>query len=161
MTTTRRYCTKHPITAERNDSLSTVAQRMRDHHVGCVVVVDRGPQGERLPVGLLTDRDIVVRVLAQTDRHLEQVCVADVMAQPVVSVKDTLDVAESLRIMRSAGVRRVPVTDATGALVGLLSFDDLLEYYEQQIVELATLLERERRHESSKLGASELGAGER
>lgn len=122
---------------------------MRELHVGCLVIVEDGPHDTLEPVGILTDRDIVVGVLAQTDQQLHLVRVDDVMTRKLLVVRETEDLDEALRRMRAAGVRRAPVLSAEGALRGLLSFDDILEHVQEQIGALVALLGRERRREQA------------
>ncbi|HKY38641.1 MAG TPA: CBS domain-containing protein [Polyangiaceae bacterium] len=90
----------------------------------------------------MTDRDLVVRVLAQTDRYLDQVRADDVMSKPVLTARDDDDLAEALAVMRAGGVRRLAVVDANGAVVGLLSFDDLICHLQGSLGEFAALLRR-------------------
>lgn len=149
MSTLRAFCTKPPVTAQRHESLRAVAQRMRDAHVGCVVVTEEGVRGDVKPIGILTDRDIVIKALAQTDRYLEQVRVDDIMVQPPVTLGDDAEVAQALRTMRSVGIRRIPIVNQAGALVGLVSIDDLFAHYEHVFGTLGVLVQHERGHESS------------
>lgn len=138
-----------PVTARGGEGLLDAARRMRELHVGCLVVVEDGPRDTARPVGILTDRDIVVGVLAQTDQKLHLLRVDDVMTRNLVLVRESDDLDEALRRMRSSGVRRVPVIDAGGALKGLLSFDDVLQHVEIQIGALTGLIGRERRREEA------------
>ena len=147
MPTVSDYCNHEPISARRDFSLLDAAGLMRDNHVGCVVVVEENAQGVRRPVGILTDRDIVVGVLAQTDRQLHLVRVDDVMTVNPVIAKESDDLSDTLMTMRANGVRRVPVVSDNGALAGVLSFDDLLDYIEDEVRDLARLVTRERRRE--------------
>lgn len=123
-----------------------VASRMRDEHVGSVVVVD---DGRRRPIGMLTDRDIVVGVLARTDRHLHSVLVGDAMSSDPICVNENEDMAEVVKRMRTAGVRRLPVIDRRGSLVGVIAFDDVVAYLQEQLTELSTLMAQETRRERS------------
>lgn len=141
------YCSRKVVTVPPDESLFSVAQRMREHHVGCVVVVQQDDQARLRPMGLVTDRDIVVRVLAQTDQHLEQIRVDDIMSKPVVLAREGDVLADGLSVMRAAGVRRLVIVDGDDALVGLLSFDDLLDYLQDTAGELSALLSREQRQE--------------
>lgn len=147
MPTVSDYCSHEPISARRDFSLLDTARLMRDHHVGSVMVVDEDAQGIRRPIGILTDRDLVVGVLAQTDRQLHLVRVDDVMTLNPVTAKETDDLSDTLMSMRANGIRRVPVVSDEGALVGVLSFDNLLDYIEDQVSDLARLVTRERRRE--------------
>jgi len=149
MPTVNEYMSADTVTARGGERLLDAARRMRQLHVGCLVVVENGPHGEHRPVGILTDRDIVVGVLAQTDQKLDLLRVDDVMTRRLVSTRETDDLDDALRRMRAAGVRRAPVLDASGALKGLLSFDDLLEHLQEQLTALTRLIGRERRHEET------------
>jgi CBS domain-containing protein len=141
------YCSHEPITVKREFGLLDAAGLMRDQHVGCVVVVERTAGGGQRPIGILTDRDIVVGVLAQTDRQLHLVRVDDVMTPNPVQAKETDDLSDTLMTMRAKGIRRMPVVSAAGELVGVLSFDDILEYIRDEVGDLARLVGREQQHE--------------
>jgi len=151
MPTINQFMSSDPVTARGGEGLLDAARRMRELHVGCLVVVD-GPAGERRPIGMLTDRDIVVGVLAQTDQKLHLLRVDDVMTQKVVLAREGEDLDEVLRRMRAKGIRRVPIVDSSGLLRGLLSFDDILEHVKEQIGALADLIGRERRREETARG---------
>ena len=147
MPTVNEYMSSDTVTARGGEGLLDAARRMRGLHVGCLVIVEDGPHGEHRPIGILTDRDIVVGVLAQTDQKLDLLRVDDVMTRKLVLARETEDLDEALRRMRAAGVRRVPVLDANGRLKGLLSFDDILEHIQEQLGALTGLIGRERRRE--------------
>jgi CBS domain-containing protein len=149
MPVVREYMTARPVTAQGGEGLLDAAKRMRQLHVGCLVVVDKAPRGGQRPIGILTDRDIVVGVLAQADQKFHVLRVDDVMSSPPVLARDTEDLAEALRRMRSSGVRRLPVVDSAGSLKGLLSFDDILHYVEQQVGALSSLIAHERKREEA------------
>lgn len=151
MPTINQFMSSDPVTARGGEGLLDAARRMRELHVGCLVVVD-GPAGEHRPIGILTDRDIVVGVLAQTDQKLHLLRVDDVMTQKVVVAREGEDLDEVLRRMRAKGIRRVPIVDSSGLLRGLLSFDDILEHVKEQIGALADLIGRERRREETARG---------
>ncbi len=152
MSTVNEYKTPDAVIVRGTDGLRTAAQRMREQHVGCLVVVEEGLRGQHYPTGILTDRDIVVGVLAQTDKGLDLLRVDDVMTRRLVLAKDTEDLDVALSRMRLAGVRRAPVVDSDGALKGLLSFDDILEHIEKQVGALTRLVDREREREEGARG---------
>lgn len=152
MTTAGAFCNRRVVIAKRSEGLLAAAQRMLDEHVGCLVIVRDGDE-KRIPTGLLTDRDIVVGVLARTDRHLDAVIVGDVMTPEPVTARETDTLELVFKRMRAFGVRRIPVVNQEGALQGLITFDDLIELLHEEITDLASLLTREREREIDARGA--------
>ncbi len=128
-----KLCHRDALAVRRTDEVIKAAQLMRERHVGYLVVTEPNPlrPGER-PVGVLTDRDIVVAVVA---RKLVpgRVTVGEVMTQPPVTVRDTDSVEKALREMRRVGVRRLPVVDQHGALVGIVSVDDMIGFVASEL----------------------------
>lgn len=118
------FCTADVVCCGRDATLLEIAHLLRGRHTGDVVVVD-GPDTERIPAGLITDRDIVVKVLA-ADRDPRKVTAGEVMRTPLVTADEGEDSSEALARMRKHGVRRLPVTNAAGSLVGIVTLDDLL-----------------------------------
>ncbi len=105
-------------------SLPDTAALMRKHHVGDVVVVE-SRAGVRVPIGIVTDRDIVMETMAlQLDAAL--FTAGDIMNTPLVTVKEDADFIETLRLMRSNGIRRIPVVTASGTLYGIVTADDIV-----------------------------------
>ena len=138
-------CTRIVVIAHRDLDLTEAARLMRDEHVGCLVVVDETPAG-RVPVGLLTDRDIVTAVVSRdVDLHLLQA--GDLMSRPPVIVRESETLLDALSVMNRAGVRRVVVTDAAGVLQGLLALDDVIELLGEEIGLLVQVLGSTRRRE--------------
>jgi len=117
-------CKTDVVCVLRETTLTEAARLMRERHVGCVVVVDSLER--RSPVGMLTDRDMVVEVIAAAMDH-RAITVGEIMTTPVVTADADEDVLASLRLMRLRGVRRLPLVDNDGLLVGLTSLDDLLD----------------------------------
>lgn len=112
------------VCCARDTPLLEVARLLRGRHTGDVVVVD-DPDEDRIPAGLVTDRDIVVKVLA-ADQDPRKVTAGQVMRTPLVTAGENEDSSEALARMRKHGVRRLPVTNAAGSLVGIVTLDDLL-----------------------------------
>lgn len=138
-------CNRIVTVAERKMTLVQAAQLMRDHHVGCLVVVDESGAG-RLVVGMLTDRDIVTAVIAQeVDPHTLRV--EDVMTADVVTALEGDSVMDLLGLMRRKGLRRIPVTTPGRALQGLVTLDDLLEIFAEQLRALVLAIEAEQLRE--------------
>jgi CBS domain-containing protein len=138
-------CNREVVIVQRSNTIMEAAQLMRQHHVGDVVVVDeRG--GIKVPVGIVTDRDLVVEIMAPAiDQTV--VTVGDIMASELVTVKENAGLSETIEYMRAKGVRRVPVVDRNGALVGILALDDLLELLAEELLALAKLVRHEQKRE--------------
>ncbi len=132
-----KICTTHPIVCTREESVQGVALMMRTHHVGDLIVVDQ-PDGERTPLGILTDRDIVVSVIA-LGLDPASLLVGDIMNDDLLTCSENDDVYETIERMRLRGIRRVPVVDAAGLLMGVVSVDDLLEFLAEEMGELARI----------------------
>ena len=140
-------CNREVVIAERVLSVVDAAQLMRKHHVGDLVVVEE-KDGRRHPVGIVTDRDIVVEVVA-AEVNPDALKVGDIMGPEVATVRESEGLFEALRYMRDKGVRRMPVVDREGGLVGILTLDDLLSLLAEEMTELAKLVSHERQREAT------------
>lgn len=138
-------CTRQVVHIGATASLREAAETMRTRHVGTIVVVDQ-PSGERVPVGILTDRDIVVAVVAE-DVDVGSLTVADVMSRRVATCSEDQDLFEAIAIMRERGVRRLPVLDAKGGLAGLVAADDVFSALAECLRDLSGALAREQAQE--------------
>lgn len=146
MTTAGAFSKQTVYTVRKTDRVTEAAQRMREHHVGDLVVVDdRG--GQRLPVGIVTDRDLVVGVLAGPPERVASLQVGDVLTERLVVARAEDPIEEVIKRMEAHGIRRLPVVDVRGALVGIVVFDDLLASLTGQLADLTRLLGQERRRE--------------
>ena len=144
---TGQLCNRNPITVRRTDELIKAAQLMREKHIGYLVVVY--PEvADRQPVGVLTDRDIVVSVVArETDPRALRVM--DVMTQDPITIGAAEPVEKALGEMRRIGVRRMPVVGQRGELIGVLSLDDVLEVLAGELQNVAGSIRTERAIEGS------------
>ena len=123
----------NPVTIGPDALIVEAAKLMRDNKVGSVIVV------EKLKVlGIITERDLVRRVLAE-NRELKTVMIRDIMSISVVSVSPEEDVVHAAHIMRQRGIRRVIVIDKDD-LVGMITTNDLVKYMKQNIEELGSIL---------------------
>jgi CBS domain-containing protein len=138
-------CNREVVIVQSDNAVLEAAQLMRQHHVGDVVVVEeRG--GVQVPVGIVTDRDLVVEIMApELDQKV--ITVGDIMTPELVTVKKNAGVSETIEYMRAKGVRRVPVVDDSGGLVGILTLDDLLELLAEELLALAKLVRHEQKKE--------------
>jgi len=120
-------CTVDVVCCGPDTKVTEAAHLMRQKHVGDLIVVDE-PDGDRVPVGVVTDRDIVVEVLGK-DLDPAATRVADIIRTPVVIASEHEDAAVAVERMRVHGVRRIPVVGRGGALVGVITLDDLLKLF--------------------------------
>jgi len=139
-------CNREVVIVQPNSAILEAAQLMRHHHVGDVLVVE-DRSGVRVPVGIVTDRDLVVEIMApELDQRV--ITVGDIMATELATIKENAGVSETIEYMRAKGVRRVPVVDNSGGLVGILTLDDLLELLAEELLALAKLVKQEQKKET-------------
>jgi len=138
-------CKKEVVTVQAEDSVLEAAKRMRHHHVGDVLVTEVY-SGRNIPVGIVTDRDIVMEVVAP-ELKPEVITVGDIMTEEFTTVKESAGVFEAIQHMRNMAVRRLPVVDDSGALVGIVTLDDLLVLLADELHALARLVTREQKKE--------------
>lgn len=142
--TVRDLATPEVVTVSSQATLIECAEAMRNRHVGSVVVANSA--GE--PLGVVTDRDLVVEAIAlQLDPAT--LTAGDVMSAPVATVRQDDDVFDALARMRERGVRRLPVVDAQGRAVGLLAVDDLLGVLAEQVDSVVRVLRAEQTREAA------------
>jgi CBS domain-containing protein len=132
----KEICMGNVVVCGPETSAVQAASLMRHRHVGDVVVVDN-PREEGLPLGVVTDRDLVVEVLGN-GLDPAKTTVGSLMRTPVVIARESEDTATVIERMRTHGVRRVPVVAGEGEVVGIVTLNDLLKAV---IAEASTLLE--------------------
>ena len=143
----RDFCSRTVAVIEPTATLREASLLMRDAHVGALVVTER-KGGVTRPVGVITDRDIVVAVVAVPGARPEGIRVGDVMsAQPHVAREDD-GLAEAVKAMSEAGVRRLPVVTSDGSLFGVVTLDDVLRVLAAELGALALALGRGREQEA-------------
>ena len=134
-------CNHNVATIRKSEGIADAAELMRAEHVGDLIVVE--PRGNAtVPVGILTDRDIVVGVVAKRVAP-DSVTVGDSMTRNPLTVRDDASVEFALREMRRSGVRRAPVVRANGDLVGVIAIDDIIQHLAVQLTGLADLIRLE------------------
>jgi len=139
-------CNRTVIVTSRTTRLDEAARLMREHHVGSIVVVDETPAGSQ-PVGIVTDRDIVIEIVA-AGVSPATVTVEEIMAPDLVVAKEGEDLLDTLTRMRAKGVRRVPVVNGAGALLGILSLDDMLGVLAEHVDGLLKVIAQEQAREA-------------
>lgn len=130
-----RICTRQVDLAELDEPVWQVAERMHQRSVGTLVVVD----DRHHPIGVVTDRDLAIRVLARCSDPIETV-VEDVMTHHPETVTEDTPIELALAVMRRRELRRLPVVDGAGRLVGLLALDDVLMLLSEELADIGKLL---------------------
>lgn len=141
-------CNREVVIVQREDTVLQAAKLMRQHHVGDLLAVEEHDK-RRIPVGIITDRDLVVEIVAP-ELDPTVITVGDIMVTKLVTIKESSGVFESIQCMRKKGIRRLPVVDDEGGLVGIVTLDDLLALMANELGALGRLVEREQKNESSR-----------
>ena len=140
-------CNRDVIVAYRDTRLVDAARLMREHHVGSLVIVSDFA-GQRVPVGMLTDRDITVAVVAK-ELDARSLTVGDIIhAGGALVVHEQDGLPDALRVMREKGVRRLPVVTKTGALAGIVTLDDVLDLVAEELQSSVRTVRQERVREA-------------
>ena len=140
-------CNREVITVQRDATVLHAAVLMRQHHVGDVVVIENR-KNKTVPIGIVTDRDIVVELVA-TELDCNVITVGDIIITMLIVVKDSAGVFEAIQLMANKGVRRLPVVDADGGLVGIITLDDLLLLLSKELAAFTKLVTREQKNEAT------------
>ena len=135
----------NPVTALADESIADCAKRMHAEHVGCLVVVEKTGDAQ-VPVGMLTDRDIAIEVVA-FGLDPGTLTAGDVMAEQPAVVEEDDDLLDALALMRERGVRRLPVTRPDGGLVGVIALDNVLETIEEELDAMVGVMKAQRTRE--------------
>lgn len=138
-------CNREVIVIQRDETAQAAAKLMRQFHVGSIVVIDK-TNGSTIPVGVITDRDLIVEIMA-TELDASVITVGDIMAQELFTVKENAAIHEAVELMRRKTVRRLPVVDESGELIGILTLDDVLQLISEQMLDLAKLVRYEQKKE--------------
>jgi CBS domain-containing protein len=142
-----QVCNREVTLGYEDEHVDQIARRMRERHVGSVIIIPRQGARKGAPVGVITDRDIVVEVLA-AGLDYRSVTVGEVMSRELATVREDDDVVDALRIMRNHGVRRLPVLSRSGTLAGIVAIDDLLEIFSGQVDDLVRTIANEQSREA-------------
>lgn len=143
--TVGEYCNREVIVITGEESVRVAAQLMRKHHVGDVVLVEQRA-GRQVPIGIVTDRDLIVEVMA-AGLLPEELAVRDIVTESPALVGEDHSLFDALELMRSHGIRRIPVVAADGGLVGIITVDDLVGLLAEMLDDLAAIVERQRERE--------------
>ena len=140
----KEIMTREVCTAKKDDTLLEASKRMIEFGVGSVVVIEDGR-----PIGIVTEKDILYKVVSK-NKQPSKVMIKDIMSTPLITIKPTTSLREATDIMRKRGIRRLPVVDDNGNLVGIVTDNDILSVV-MDLGEFAELLKNEY-YESEEMG---------
>lgn len=138
-------CRRGAISIDNSMDIPAAAELMREQHVGFLVVYKTGDELRR-PIGVLTDRDVIIEVVAkQVDPAA--LTVDDLMSRQPLVANENEELGDVLQAMRHAGIRRVPVVDARGALAGVVAIDDAFDVITGFMCDITGSIKNEQRQE--------------
>ena len=140
-------CSREVITVHHDATVLHAAMLMRQYHVGDVLVIENR-EGKAVPIGILTDRDIVIELVA-TDLDCRVITVGDIMLAHLAVVKEDEGIFDAIQLMSSKGIRRLPVVDKDDSLLGIVTFDDVMLLLAKELGALAKLVRHEQKNEAS------------
>jgi CBS domain-containing protein len=135
-------CKRNVAIVPKGETIVDAAKRMRMLHVGTVVVVE-DREGRPVPVGILTDRDIVLSIVASDAGQLPFLMVNEAMSDDLLTAPEDTSLPDALTLMQQRGVRRLPVVDHAGTLVGIVTVDDVIRFLADELGQVVNLLTRE------------------
>ena len=135
-----KYCNREVVVAPPNVSVLGAAQLMSHYHVGGLVLAEQVDLDRYRPEGMVTDRDIVLEIVANNEREFERIAAGDIQLRDLISAKESEEVFEVIDKMRRFDIRRLPIVDEQGALVGIVCADDLLVVLANYLRDLALLV---------------------
>ncbi len=138
-------CNREVVVVAKDAATDVAIGLMREYHVGDVVVVE-DRLGQKIPVGILTDRDVVIELLAE-GVDLDAVSVGDIMSYELHVAREGDGLTNTIKTMKQKGVRRLPVVNDQGGLVGILTLDDIIEIMAELLDDLATVVKKEQKRE--------------
>jgi CBS domain-containing protein len=133
-----KCCRDQVVAVSPDTSAMDVARVMGEKNVGSVVVVKEGDR----PAGIITDRDLAIRVMAEGKKPAE-VRAEDVMSRNVITFQDSMGIYEALQKMTDEGIRRMPIVDASGRLIGIITMDDMVRMLGEEMAAIARNIEKQ------------------
>lgn len=128
------------ITAPRDMSVNDAAKLMKKNKIGDIVVINDESGG--VPVGIFTDRDITVKIVAE-EVDPRSLCVGDAMSEELLILKEHFGIREAVDLMCAKGIRRAPITNPDGKITGIVSIDDLILLLADELGSIAKLINKQ------------------
>lgn len=135
------FCNREVVIAEKNATIGDLARLMKQYHTGDVIIVDKRG-GNAIPLGIVTDRDIILKVIAE-NIPLDSINAGEIMSLVLHTVNENHSMWETFELMQKKGVRRVPVLNDDKELQGILTVDDVLEIIADETSALAKTIRQE------------------
>ncbi|MFI7836242.1 CBS domain-containing protein [Pseudomonas asiatica] len=142
-----KYCNRDVVTALPSISILAAARMMSRYHVGDLVLAEPVDRDRYRPIGLITDRDLALRIIACNPPDQEDLQAIDVLPRPLITANQNEDLFDVILNMRRANIRRIPVVDDFGLLVGIVTADDLVGLLADHLHELTLLIRQQSRRE--------------
>jgi len=130
-------CRREVVVVNQGTPIKEAVKFMEEKNIGSVIVVGGGK-----PVGIATDRDILLRVVNK-GLDPEKSSVDDVMTKEIVTLKESMGLFEALEQVKGKGIRRFPIVDARGNLKGIMTLDDIIYLLGKEMADVASIIERE------------------
>jgi len=130
-------CRREVVVVNQGTPIKEAVKFMEEKNIGSVIVVGGGK-----PVGIATDRDILLRVVNK-GLDPEKSSVDDVMTKEIVTLKEGMGLFEALEQVKGKGIRRFPIVDARGNLKGIMTLDDIIYLLGKEMADVASIIERE------------------
>ena len=137
---------RNPVVAYPDTPVPEAARLMRERHVGSLVIV-RERLERHFPIGILTDRDIVVATVAKA-LDPRSLTAGEIMSAELVTLPENASIDEALSLMRERGIRRVPIVAEGGALAGIVTMDDLLSALGAEVLDFVRIVDWQRAREA-------------
>ncbi len=133
-----KCCREQVVAVSPNTPAVEVAKIMREKNVGSVVIVT----GDNRPTGVITDRDLTIGVMAR-EKNPGEVRAGEIATRDVVTFRDSMGIYEAIQKMTAEGIRRMPVVDDAGKLIGIVTMDDIIRMMGEEMAAIAKNIEKQ------------------
>jgi CBS domain-containing protein len=130
-------CQTNVVSVKPDATVQFVAELMRDKNIGCVVVTEN-----HKPIGIITDRDIALRATSLCGEP-DMAFIESIMTRDIRTIRKDTGIFDAIQEMKSTGVRRMPIVDSSGRLIGLLTVDDLIRLLAREMADIARIIGKE------------------
>lgn len=140
------YCNRDVVVINGNESVKNAAKLMRSYHVGDLVLLEE-QENKKVPIGIVTDRDLVVEVIA-TGVKPDSLLVRDILTEPFNCVFADDSLFTALEMMHSNKIRRLPVVDSDKTLIGIITLDDLIDILAETMAKIVDVVKLQQKKEA-------------